>query len=115
MVAREDPSEPPPCALHFVFPPESLRQLMMCKRSPLPDTIFCLRNQDLISADETVMGYKTAVGTVLQHCTPPVRRVPPAVFKRLVDDVGGYAVERGARGGTVLVVRRCLNLHICIQ
>ncbi len=47
---------------------------------------------DLISLDDDVLN------DVFQHWVPPVRRVPPLLWPRLLNDLGSYIMKREANG-----------------
>jgi len=52
--------------------------------------------EDVLSLDDTVLN------DVFQHWLPPLRRLPPLLIPRLVDELGRYLVEREANGATVV-------------
>eukprot|EP00026_Physarum_polycephalum_P000281 Phypoly_transcript_00281.p1 GENE.Phypoly_transcript_00281~~Phypoly_transcript_00281.p1 ORF type:complete len:1777 (-),score=249.49 Phypoly_transcript_00281:112-5442(-) len=55
--------------------------------------------EDLLSCDEEVLS------DVYQWWTPPIRRIPPLLWKRIIEDLGTnlveYAVDEGGHGPTV--------------
>ena len=52
--------------------------------------------EDILSLDDTVLN------DVFQHWLPPLRRLPPLLIPRLVDELERYLVEREANGATVV-------------
>jgi len=52
--------------------------------------------EDVLSLDDTVLN------DVFQHWLPPLRRLPPLLIPRLVDELGRYLVEREANGTSVV-------------
>ena len=52
--------------------------------------------EDVLSLDDVVLN------DVFQHWLPPLRRLPPLLIPRLVDELERYLVEREANGTTVV-------------
>ena len=52
--------------------------------------------EDVLSLDDTVLN------DVFQHWLPPLRRLPPLLIPRLVDELERYLAEREANGATVV-------------
>eukprot|EP00026_Physarum_polycephalum_P001823 Phypoly_transcript_01826.p1 GENE.Phypoly_transcript_01826~~Phypoly_transcript_01826.p1 ORF type:complete len:1036 (+),score=180.61 Phypoly_transcript_01826:273-3110(+) len=51
--------------------------------------------EDVLSCDETVLS------DIFEWWTPPVRRLPPLLWKRVREDLGRFIVDRGVHGVTV--------------
>ncbi|KAK3734688.1 hypothetical protein QZH41_002106 [Actinostola sp. cb2023] len=51
--------------------------------------------EDLLSLDDEVLN------DVFQYWTPPIRRLPPLLWKRIRSDVRDYLIDRGADGSRV--------------
>lgn len=54
--------------------------------------------EDVLSLDDTVLN------DVFQHWLPPLRRIPPLLIPRLLDELGRYVVRRGGSSGGVDVI-----------
>jgi hypothetical protein len=52
--------------------------------------------EDVLSSDEEVLS-----DDVFKWWSPPVRRLPPLLWKRLKEDLGRYIVDKGVQGSTV--------------
>ncbi|EGD82280.1 hypothetical protein PTSG_02950 [Salpingoeca rosetta] len=55
--------------------------------------------EDLLSCNDTVLD------EIYEWWVPPVRRVPPLIWARIVSDLEGALVERGAEGGVIIRAR----------
>lgn len=51
--------------------------------------------ENILSCDEDVLS------DIFEWWTPPVRRLPPLLWKRILEDLGKFVVERGVHGVTV--------------
>jgi hypothetical protein len=51
--------------------------------------------EDVLSCDEVVLS------DIFEWWTPPVRRLPPLLWKRIREDLGKFIVDRGVHGVTV--------------